>query len=386
MYIGERTGMLKEYDIQDIENLKIHGRTINDASPLPLFWSHSGIEVNCTGTELWVDVEVNCDGYEPWVVFELNGSMIMRQMLLPETKSVCLYRRMQPGKIKNVKFYRDLQVVNGDTECQVLIKGLRTDGEFMPVADTKLKIEFIGDSITSGEGSYGAFDDDEWIAMYMSSSRTYVNMIERGIKAEARVISHGGWGVYIGWDNDIRNNIPSIYKPVCGIAKGEKFEKLGSQNAYDFESWKPDVIVVNLGTNDATSFNQPPLDIPGIGPVKMYKNEDGSFKTEDALKIQNAIINFLKTLRECNKDSHIIWAYGMLGYDLEDLILTSMKLYKDETKDTNVEYFKLPNSTMETLGSHWHPGFKSHHEAAKVLGRYIGDKFGIEFKEPLGNY
>jgi len=378
--------MLKEYNIQDIDNLKIHGRTIADAAPLPLFWSHSGIEVNCTGTELWVDVEVGCEGYEPWMVFELNHSMISRQMLLPETKSVCLYRSMQPGKVKNVKFYRDLQAVNGDEATFVTIKGLRTDGEFLPVEDGKIKIEFIGDSITSGEGTYGAFLDDEWIAMYMSSSRTYVNQIERGLNAEARAISHGGWGVYVGWDNDIRNNIPSIYRYVCGTSKGANNERLGAQNAYDFSSWEPDVIVVNLGTNDATSFNQPPLEIPGIGTVKMHKNDDGSFVKEDAIKIHNAIVNFLKVLRECNPKSHIIWAYGMLGYDLEELINTAMKAYTDESSDENVEYFRLPNSTEETLGSHYHPGFKNHHEAAVSLGTHIGKLFDIEYREPLGCY
>lgn len=378
--------MLKEYDIQKIDNLKIHGRTIMDASPLPLFWSHSGIEVNCTGTELWVDVEVDCAGYEPWMVFELNKSMMSRQMLLPETKSVCLYKNMQPGKVKNCKFYRDLQAVSGDEATHVLIKGLRTDGEFLPVEDGKIKIEFIGDSITSGEGTYGAFLDDEWIAMYMSSSRTYVNQIERALNAEARVISHGGWGVYIGWDNDIRNNIPSIYRPVCGISKGETNVKLGAQNEYDFTSWKPDVIVVNLGTNDATSFNQPPLDIPGVGPVKMRKNDDGSFVAEDAKKIHDAIVNFLTMLRECNPDSNIIWAYGMLGYDLETLINESMADYVASSGDKKVEYLQLPNSTEETLGSHYHPGYKNHHEAAIVLGKRIGEMFGIEYKEPLGCY
>lgn len=378
--------MLKNYNINEIENLKIHGRTIENACPLPLFWSHSGIEVNVTGTELWADVEVDCDTYEPWMVVELNGSIISRQMLLPETKSVCLYRSMQPGPVKNIRFYRDLQAVNGDTKTHVLIKGLRTDGEFLPVEDGKLKIEFVGDSITSGEGTYGAFDDSEWIAMYMSSSRTYVTMLERGLKADARVISHGGFGVYVGWDNDIRNNVPSIYKPVCGISKGETNERLGAQNEYDFNSWKPDVIVVNLGTNDATSFNQPPLEIPGIGEVKMRKNEDGSFDPEDEMKIIDAIVDFLHTLRECNPSSKIIWAYGMLGYDLEEVIKSAISIYRGESDDKEVTYLQLPNSTMETFGSHWHPGYKSHYEAAKVLGKYIGDMFGIEYKEPLGNY
>ena len=378
--------MLKEYNIFEIENLKIHGRTVTDLPYLPVFWSHGGIEVNVTGSELWVELETSCAGYEPWMVVELNGSIIARQMVLPGTTSLCLYRSMENGPVKNVKFYRDLQAVSGDTETQVLIKGLKTDGEFLPVEEKKLKIEFIGDSITSGEGTYGAFDDGEWLAMYQSSSRTYVNMIERGLKAEARAISHGGWGVYVGWDNDLRNAIPSIYKYVCGTSRGEKNEKLGTMREYDFSLWQPDAVVVNLGTNDRTSFETPALDIPGMGLCKMRKNEDDSFNEEDARKIEVAIIDFLGVLRECNKKAHIIWCYGMLGYDLEALIKKAVKEYMDKSGDEKVEYISLPCATEETFGSHMHPGYKNHHEAALVLGKRIGDIFGVEFKEPLGCY
>ena len=378
--------MMKYYDIGEIEHIKIHGRTVMNESSLPLFWSHSGIEVNVTGSELWVEVEIGCDKFEPWMVAELNGSILSRQMLLPGMTAVCLYRSVESGPVKNIKFYRDLQAVNDDTETHVLIKGLRTDGKFLPIEEKKLKIEFVGDSITSGEGTYGAFEDSEWLAMYQSSSRTYVNMIERGLKAQARAISHGGWGVYCGWDNDRRAAIPNIYKYVCGLSKGEKNESLGALKPYDFSSWQPDVVVVNLGTNDCSSFNSPALDVPGFGICKNRKKEDGTFLEEDARKIEEAIVSFLGMLRECNPQAHIIWCYGMLGYEMEPLIQRAVKEYQDLTGDVKAEYVSLPCATTETYGSHWHPGFKNHQEAARVLGKHIGKLFGIEYKEPLGCY
>lgn len=377
--------MLNSYDIQDVKNLKIHGRTVENASPLPLFWNHAGVEVNVTGSELWIDLEVDCGFHEPWIAYEINGALMSRQMLLADSKSICLFRSMTPGVVKNVKFYRELQAMHEDDNCHVLVKGFRTDGEFLPVSENAFKLEFIGDSITSGEGTYGATKDTDWLAMYMSSSRHYATIIEKAMNADVRIISQGGWGVYCGWDNDTRHNIPSIYEPVCGLAWGPYNKSLGATEKYDFSKWVPNAIIVNLGTNDATAFNTPPFDVPGVGICKQHKNADGSFIEEDAAKVKSAINNFLKMLRRCNPTSHIVWVYGMLGFDLEEIIKGEMEKYSKETGDTNIAYLPLPCVTEDTFGAHMHPGYKNHQEAARVLGAYLSKKFNVEYKEPQGN-
>ena len=52
---------LKTYSLKEVEHYKVHGRTEDDMYPLPLFFNGSGIEVNVTGSELWIDLEVDCD-------------------------------------------------------------------------------------------------------------------------------------------------------------------------------------------------------------------------------------------------------------------------------------------------------------------------------------
>ncbi len=373
--------MLKTYDIQKVPNLKIHGRTIEDASPLPLFWSHSGIEVNCTGSELWIDVECDYDFFEPWIYTELNRTMMARQMLYPGNNHICLYRSMVPGVTKNVRFYRELQAMNDDPKVHILVKSLSTDGEFLPVSEKKLKFEFIGDSITSGEGSYGGREDTEWLAMYMSSSRNYVNLIERTMDADCRSISQGGWGVYVGWDNDRTHNIPRIYEPVCGMANGEFNEKLGAKREYDYSSWVPDAIIINLGTNDSTSFNMPGMEVPGYGFCKSRTDENGVRNKEDLEAIRKAITEFLKLLRKKNPSSLLLWAYGMLGDELKPIILEGMDAYRKETGDENIDFLDLPNTTEITVGSHSHPGFLSHLAATRVLGKYLAKRFKAEFND-----
>lgn len=372
------------YPINEIP-AKIHGRTNKNICPVPLFWNHSGVEVNADGSELWIDLEVDYDIYEPWVYLEINESFIMRQMLYPGEQSLCLFRNMAPGVVKNIRFYRDLQAMGGTEHCQVLVKGFKTDGAFMPVKDKQLKLEFIGDSITSGEGTYGAEEDMDWLPMYMSSSRNYATLTEKALDAEARLISQGGWGVYSGWDNDVRHNIPSIYEQVCGLVEGEANEKQGAFEKNDFDSWMPNAVIVNLGTNDASAFNQPPFEIPGMGTFKLERNENDTYKAEDLEKVETAVVDFLKMLRKNNPLTHIVWVYGMLGYDLSLPLADAFNRYRRETGDFNNVYINLPNTTSDNIGSRCHPGFLSHIRAAEVLTEYLSSYFNIPIKKHKGN-
>ena len=367
-------GELKRYYWKDIQHLKIHGRTNLNHDLLPLFANGSAVEVNVTGSELWVEVDVNCDFFEPWIYTELNGAFMSRQMLLPGTYEICLFRSMEPSKIKNFRFIRELQAMHEDDFCHVCIKSFRTDGSFLPVPEYKYKLEFIGDSITSGEGTYGAKEDEDWLSMYMSSSKTYARIIAHEMNAEIRNISQGGFGVFCGWDNDPRNKIPPYYEQVCGLGFGADNESMGAHEPYDFSSWVPDAIIINLGTNDTSAFRTPPFELDGVS----YKQRnDGTeeniiFNKEDLKKVTDAVYDFLKMVRKNNPTSHIVWVFGMLGFDMGLDIMSTINRYIEDTGDSNVAFLELPNTTEETAGAHFgHPGYASHQNAAKVLIKYL---------------
>lgn len=363
---------LKQYTLQEAAHYKIHGRTDETQKPLPLFFNGSGIEVNVTGSELWIDIDVDFEIHEPWIYTSINGAFISRQMLSPGTCSLCLFRGMSPDAVKNVRFFRELQAMSEDDACRLLVKGFRSDGAFLPVKDRPFKLEFIGDSITSGEGTYGAEDDMDWLPMYMSASHDYARMVSDALNAEYRLISQGGWGVLCGWDNDPRHNLPSCYEKICGLVSGEINEKLGAGKPYDFKSWIPDAIIVNLGTNDASAFDQPAWINPVTGEsFQQHKEPDGTYRQEDILRFQQAVIDFLTMLRKNNPTSHIVWTYGMLGYDLTLAITDAMNTYQKAAGDANIAFLQLPNTTESTIGSRMHPGESSHARAAKVITEYL---------------
>lgn len=361
-----------ETKVSEIKELKVHGRTVKSREPLVLFWTASGFECNVSGSELWVEVEVSYQTYEPWFSYTVNGDWIGRQMLQKGRYWIPLFRGMSTETVKNVRFYKDLQAMSGDGESFIRIHALRHDGVFYPVEAKKRKIEFIGDSITSGEGTFGAKEEMDWIPMFFSSLRDYAYFTAEKTDAEYRVFSQSGWGIHHSWDNNPNAAIPKYYKEVCSLMPGSMNRALGGMQPYDFHEWQPDVVVINLGTNDASGFEQPMWYNEVTGESYQAKKEpDGSFGKGDLRLIKDAAVGFLKTIRECNPHADVIWCYGMLGISLEETICEALAEYQEQSGDRKVSYLRLPEVTKESFGSRQHPGILCHKQAADVLVEYM---------------
>lgn len=361
-------GKLRAYKINELKELKILGRTSNSSNSLVLFWTGSGFEANVRAGELWIEVEVDYDIFEQWISIEIDGELISRRMLTKGKYDVCLFRGMNKDIVKNVRVYKDVQPMPTDNNNMLLIHSLKTDGEFDKVEEKSMNIEFIGDSITSGEGSIGAKKEDDWISMWFTSHNNYAVMTAKELNADFRIISQSGWGVACSWDNNPYCAIPKYYEKICGVVNGQRNEELGAFKENDFNSWQPDIIVVNLGTNDDGAFHNPEfIDEKTAKSYKMHIDDDGKYNEKDVSKFEEAVINFLIKLRKYNANAKIVWAYGMLGTPMMEYIYDAVTHYKREYNDDRVWITQLPETTDETVGSRMHPGVLSHRAAAKSL-------------------
>lgn len=363
---------LRNIALKDIEHLKVHGRTTGCLEPLTLFWTGSALELNVSGSELWLEIESDYDMCETWVSILINSAPVSRLMLTAGRYFICVFRGMNADVVKNVRIVKDVQAMSGDPDCLLQIHSVKTNGRFLPLEDKPYKVEFIGDSITSGEGAVGAGQDQDWIPMYFSAVDNYTKMTADALNADYRVISQSGWGVLTGWDNNIHCNIPNYYEKVCGLLYGERNIRLGAHQENDFEAWQPDVIVVNLGTNDAGAFNIPQWKDEQTGEThKQRLNEDGSFHEEDIRAFEAAAARFLEKLRKYNKKAHIVWAYGMIGSVMEPAIRHAIESYMQKTNDRKVSFLPLMDTTPEYMGSRSHPGIPAHRRAAEDLSGFI---------------
>ncbi len=106
------------------------------------------------------------------------------------------------------------------------------------------RMEFIGNSITSGYGVLGDSSNCHFSPQTEDAAMAYAAMSARELHADYHLISFSGRGVVrnYGDKNKIsRNPMPALYDRTCYC---------DSTTRWDFTTWVPQAVVINLGTND----------------------------------------------------------------------------------------------------------------------------------------
>ena len=106
------------------------------------------------------------------------------------------------------------------------------------------RIEFIGNSMTSGYGVEGKNHDCHFNKETENASVSYAAITARALNADYSLISYSGRGVVrnYGDKNKISGgSMPSLYNRTCFT---------DSTKQWDFNIWIPQAVIINLGTND----------------------------------------------------------------------------------------------------------------------------------------
>lgn len=343
---------------------RFHQETAQRAGVLPLFWSGSGLELCFTGTELHVLLEADFDRLEPWVSVELDGAPLIRAPLNRGANELCLFRGLAAGTPKRVRLLKETQPMPDEPSAHLWVSGLRwVGGEFLPLPDPACRLEFVGDSLTSGEGLCGAHGEADFASAWFSARTAFPRRTADLLGADCRTVSQSGWGVRSDWRNDPRHALPDWYSRVCGPSAGRTCAALGAQEENDFAAWRPGAVIVNLGTNDAGAMENPPCPGPDGAPFRQRNDPEGLGLLEDAA------LAFLQKLRRCNPEAKLVWAYGMLGQTLRAPLERAVDRFRAE--DPNAWYLRLPEVRPETMGSRLHPGPGCHQEAAEALAAFL---------------
>ena len=345
---------LQEYNLRDLErnrNYRVLGRTDGTVDPLNLFWTGSALQLRLRATELWVILDSSYMIFENWVDVMVNGALIQRFMVPRGRSEICLFRGMDSNAVRDVRIVRDTQAMHLDPRNSLAVCGLITDGGFEDVPEPALKLEFIGDSLTSGEGLTGASDYLEWNSGCFSAVHTYGYLVSERLGAEYSILSQSGWGACFSFEGIRKEAMPLYYDQVCGVLRGERNRKKGAFDEWDFAGWRPDAVIVNLGTNDEMAID----------------TVDGCTEPE----FEEAVLRFLEKLRRRNPESYLLWCYGMLGHGLEEPIKRAFRRFRRAGGDVNNDYLFLDPAAEEDYGSRDHPGRAAHEKTARVLTEYL---------------
>lgn len=413
------------------------GRT-DAAHPFSFFWTASGMEFTARAREVWADVESIYGECEIWMDVVVDGAPVQR-IMLPEGKSrICLFRVPDMDTARTYQILRDTQAMPDDAVSVLRIEGIslvgseseetdshktlqetivsdsyEADGrgdtenidnsdlsdsgdndslpELCQLPEHRCRIEFIGDSITSGEGVCGAVQEQTWAPFIYNAVESYPFLTAKALDAEIHVLSQSGWGVWCDWKGDRENALPLYYEQVCGVlgrvednavgtaSEPEWVRKIniteGCMRPWNFSSWQPDAVVINLGTNDLGAMDRVASGEITLERAKLITGENVGNSNAAievmGVRFRESAVSFLRQVRKCNPDAVMVWAYGMLGHGLEKDIMKALEIYKSDSGDVKVFYLRLPDTREGQFGSRQHPGRKTHEAAAVELGKIL---------------
>lgn len=259
---------------------------------------------------------------------------------------------------QNLPYGDHIVRVSKRTEPQI---GTAWFGGFIAAAGSTLQpaplplarqIEFIGDSITCGYGADGntrAGNGCKFSDATENADATYAAQLSDALGAEFVAVSYSGKGMVQNNDckNDPVNTIPRLYDTIV---------PLHDPNKWDFRQWTPQVVVINLGTND-------------------YNLQNGCGAPSSA-GFTNGWTDFLRTVRGRYPAATL---FCTVGPDLEAPYINIAEgniqaaiMPLSTAGDHNIFFVSIPlNDGKVGYGCAGHPNRAQHKLVADALGKAI---------------
>lgn len=201
------------------------------------------------------------------------------------------------------------------------------------------RIELVGDSITCGYGNEGASQYCSFTYATENEYLTYGAIAARALQAEHHTIAWSGFGMVRGYGQVPEDRLPRIYE--------RTLPKSDFTSTWDFSQWTPDVVVINLGTNDWN----------GGDPGTPY-NE--------------AYLAFLAAMRARYPQAHVFCAMGPMALDNEAAQwrarLGDIIAARRAAGDSRVHLIEFPTQDGSLgYGCDWHPSLDTHEQMANQL-------------------
>jgi lysophospholipase L1-like esterase len=226
-----------------------------------------------------------------------------------------------------------------------------TGGQLLaPPAAPDRRIEIYGDSITAGYGIDGAGPSCAFSADTENHYTTYGAIAARELNADLHTIAWSGIGMYrnYGVSGASADAMPAVYARTLPTKSG---------STWDFKTWQPHVVVVNLGTNDASTSGDP------------------------GAPYETAYAGFVRSLRGKYPDTFFVLTIGPM---LDGSSLTAIRTRIDNVRktlaaggDNKTSYLEFPvQVAADGYGCDWHPSPKTNAKMATLLVAELKKQLG----------
>jgi hypothetical protein len=223
---------------------------------------------------------------------------------------------------------------------------LAEDGELTaPPPRPERRIEFFGDSITSGMGNEAPEDGPDDNKAEKNNFLAYGAITARNLNAEYVSTSQSGVGLMASFVNF---TMQEFYDQLSAINNND--------SVWDFSRWTPHMVVINLFQNDSVLVEQ------RLNPVPTDEQRVAVY------------YDFIKRIRSHYPEAFIVCTLGTMdaakpGSPWPDYIHAAVEQWKTETADERIDVM-----IFEFKDFYKHPRVHHHQENAEVLTAFIKEK------------
>lgn len=302
-------------------------------------WSGSSVVARFQGTSISVRLKDDGAGKNVWYAI-VDGEPKALFKADAKRDTYTLAEGLSDG-VHEVALYKRTEARYGEA----VFLGFETKGKILPAPPPKARrIEVIGDSITTGYGNEGPGPTCLPTTEQQNPYVTYASLTARELNADLHTVA---------WSGKTILEMTQLYDRTLPERADSK---------WDFKSWVPHVVVVNLGTNNFA------LADPGEARfVRLY----------------TALVDRIRT---AYPDALIVCALGPMLTDVYPEghhNLTQARRYmktavaKLRDKDSKVELLEFPEQKhSDGLGCGFHPSAKTHKQMAERLVAFVREKVG----------
>jgi lysophospholipase L1-like esterase len=219
------------------------------------------------------------------------------------------------------------------------------DGVALPPPPVRTRrIEFIGDSHTVGYGNTSPVREctrDE-VHDRTDTQQAFGPLTARQFDADYRIHAYSGFGIVRNYNGSSPGlSLPTIYDRILP----------GETNSYPGDSWRPQLIVINLGTNDFST--------------ELHRGE----KWTDAAALRaDYRLRYAEFLRKLMKDQPqarfiLMGSDGFIG-ELEQVQRSLRPSERDKIVTVRV-------TGLDLMACDWHPSLADHRALAEMVAQAI---------------
>jgi len=203
-----------------------------DPSRLRMAWSGTGFDVHFDGTCLRADLTESV----AWIDVSIDGGAPRAVELAKGCGWVELAVGLSPG-IHVVSVRKRTEPLVGE----LVVAGLETDGRILsPTPRDGIRLEFVGDSITCGYGNLAPDETCPFDPATEDFARSFAGLTASDMGADVHCVAWSGLGLVRNFD----------LEPSPTLIERHRYSNPITKVDWDTARWVPEIVLVNLGSND----------------------------------------------------------------------------------------------------------------------------------------